>query len=216
MDGIRCAGATFLADDPDESLRTEEHAENLATLAVQKGLVVQKTPPFPSGSRPMGLEDIRDLAVFIVNRPRHDSLIVDVRKAGARVVLRGGGDVGGSLLAADARAGIDLMLGVGGAAEGLLAACAVKALGGAMLARVEPNDAAEKQACLDAGMDLARVLTTDDLIKGDEVFFSATGVTESAMLSGVRLFGDTAETQSLVLRYETGTRRFMATEHRLR
>jgi fructose-1,6-bisphosphatase II len=161
-------------------------------------------------------KDIRDLAVFIVNRPRHDSLIVDVRKAGARVVLRGGGDVGGSLLAADARAGIDLMLGVGGAAEGLLAACAVKALGGAMLARVEPNDAAEKQACLDAGMDLARVLTTDDLIKGDEVFFSATGVTESAMLSGVRLFGDTAETQSLVLRYETGTRRFMATEHRLR
>lgn len=161
-------------------------------------------------------KDIRDLAVFVVNRPRHENLIVELRKAGARVVLRGGGDVGGSLLAADARAGIDLMLGVGGAPEGLLAACAVKALGGAMLARVEPQDAAEHQACLDAGMDLKKVLTTDDLVSGDEVFFSATGVTESAMLAGVRLLGDTAETQSLVLRYETGTRRFMATEHRLR
>jgi len=161
-------------------------------------------------------KDIRDLAVFVVNRPRHENLIVDLRKAGARVVLRGGGDVGGSLLAADARAGIDLMLGVGGAPEGLLAACAVKALGGAMLARVEPQDEAERRACLDAGMDLNKVLTTNDLVSGDEVFFSATGVTESAILAGVRLLGDTAETQSLVLRHETGTRRFMATEHRLR
>lgn len=161
-------------------------------------------------------KDIRDLAVFVVNRPRHEQLIIDLRKAGARVVLRGGGDVGGSLLAADARANIDIMIGVGGAAEGLLAACAVKALGGAMLGRVEPMDEQERRACLDAGMDLAKVLTTDDLIRGDEVFFSATGVTESALLSGVRYLGDTAETQSLVLRYETGTRRFMATEHRPR
>lgn len=161
-------------------------------------------------------KDIRDLAVFVVNRPRHDTLIADLRKAGARVVLRGGGDVGGSLLAADARSAIDLMLGIGGAAEGLLAACAVKALGGAMLARVTPQDEDERRACLAAGMDLNQVLTTNELIRGDEVFFSATGVTEGAMLSGVRFLGDTAETQSLVLRYETGTRRFMTTEHRLR
>ena len=161
-------------------------------------------------------KDIRDLAVFVVNRPRHDALIAELRKAGARVVLRGGGDVGGALLAADARANIDLMLGIGGTAEGLLAACAVKALGGVMLGRVTPQLEAERNACQDAGLDLGRVLTTDDLIRGDEVFFSATGVTESAMLAGVRLLGDTAETQSLVLRFETGTRRFMATEHRLR
>jgi fructose-1,6-bisphosphatase II len=161
-------------------------------------------------------KDIRDLAVFVVNRPRHDALIAELRKAGARVVLRGGGDVGGSLLAADARSSIDLMLGIGGAAEGLLAACAVKALGGAMLGRVTPQDEDERRACLDAGMDLNQVLTTNDLVRGDEVFFSATGVTEGAMLGGVRFLGDTAETQSLVLRYETGTRRFMATEHRLR
>lgn len=159
-------------------------------------------------------KEIGDLAVFVVNRPRHELLINELRKAGARVVLRGGGDVGGSLLAADARSPIDLVLGIGGAAEGLLAACAVKALGGAMLGRVTPQDAAERQACLDAGLDLNRVLTTDDLVQGDEVFFSATGVTEGAMLGGVRLLGDRAETQSLVLRYETGTRRFMTTEHR--
>jgi fructose-1,6-bisphosphatase II len=161
-------------------------------------------------------KDIRDLAVFVVNRPRHDTLIAELRKAGARVVLRGGGDVGGSLLAADARSAIDLMLGIGGAAEGLLAACAVKALGGAMLARVTPQDEEERRACLAAGLDLNQVLTTNDLVRGDEVFFSATGVTEGAMLGGVRFLGDTAETQSLVLRYETGTRRFMTTEHRLR
>lgn len=161
-------------------------------------------------------KDIRDLAVFVINRPRHDTLIAELRKAGARVVLRGGGDVGGSLLAADARSAIDLMLGIGGAAEGLLAACAVKALGGAMLARVTPQDEDERRACIAAGMDLNQVLTTNDLIRGDEAFFSATGVTEGAMLGGVRFLGDTAETQSLVLRYETGTRRFMTTEHRLR
>jgi fructose-1,6-bisphosphatase II len=161
-------------------------------------------------------KDIPDLVAFVINRPRHDQLIDDLRKAGARVILRGGGDISGALLASDARSPVDLMLGVGGAAEGLLSACAVRALGGAMLGRVAPQSAEEKQACLEAGVDLKRILTCTDMVGGEEVFFSATGVTDGVLLKGVSYHGNTVETNSLVLRYETGTRRIINTEHTLR
>jgi len=161
-------------------------------------------------------KDISDLVVFIVERPRHRDLIHDVRKAGARVFLRPAGDIGGALLAAEPETSIDLLMGIGGAAEGLIAACAVKALGGAMLGRVVPQRQDERQACIDAGVDLGRVLTADDMVRGEKVYFSATGVTDGVLLKGVNYHGDTIETHSMVLRLETGTRRFIDTEHRVK
>ncbi|MFH2053489.1 MAG: class II fructose-bisphosphatase [bacterium] len=161
-------------------------------------------------------KDIRDLVVFVVARPRHQDLIQEIRRAGARVFLRNGGDISGALMAADPHTPVDLLMGVGGAAEGLLSACAVKALGGVMLCRVSPQSEGEKEACLEAGMELNRILTCEDMVAGDKVYFSATGVTDSVLLEGAHYHGDTAETQSMVLRFETGTRRMIKTEHRLK
>jgi len=161
-------------------------------------------------------KEIRDLLVFILDRPRHEQLIADVRNAGARVLLRRGGDIGGAMMAADPNVAIDVLMGVGGAAEGLMASCAVKALGGAIMARVAPQSEDEEKACRDFGMDLTQILTKDDLVSGDEVFFSATGVTDGWLLGGVNFHGQTVDTHSMVLRYETGTRRIIKTEHRLK
>jgi fructose-1,6-bisphosphatase II len=161
-------------------------------------------------------KDVRDVVVFMVDRPRHKQLIHDIRQAGARVFLRSGGDVGGALLAADENAPVDIMMGIGGTAEGLMAACAVKSLGGFMLGRVTPQSQNERQACLDGGVDINRVLSCGDMVQGDEVFFSATGITDGLVLHGVRYHGDYVDTQSLVLRYETGTRRLIKTEHRVK
>jgi len=166
-------------------------------------------------ARQMG-KDIRDLVVYILERSRHEALIQEVRRAGARVFLRPAGDIAGAIMTADPEGGIDLMLGVGGASEGLLAACAVKALGGAMLARVAPQDMEERQACEEAGLALDRVLACDDMVAGDDVFFTATGITDTTLLRGVRYHGDYVDTQSLVLRMDTGTRRLISTEHRLK
>ncbi len=166
-------------------------------------------------ARAKGME-INDLAVFVLDRPRHATLVDEVRQAGARVLLRQGGDVNGAMMAADPNVAIDLLLGVGGAAEGLMAACAVKALGGAIMARVAPQSEQEERACREEGLDLKRILTKDDLVSGDEVFFSATGVTVGWLLGGVNFRGQTANTHSVVLRYEPGTRRLIHTEHRLK
>ncbi|MEN8007454.1 MAG: fructose-bisphosphatase class II family protein [Candidatus Krumholzibacteriota bacterium] len=161
-------------------------------------------------------KDVNDVVVFIVDRPRHKQLIHDVRQAGARVFLRTGGDVAGALLAADVTAPVDLMMGIGGAAEGLMAACAVKALGGAMLGRITPQSQNERQACLDGSVDLEQVHSCEDMVQGDEVYFSATGITDGLLLHGVRYHGDYVDTHSMVLRYETGTRRIIKTEHRVK
>ncbi len=158
---------------------------------------------------------IQDLVVFIVDRPRHEELIREIRKAGARVFLRQGGDVGGALLAADSSTPVDLLMGVGGAAEALISACAVKALGGAMLAQVAPQSEAEKVALLDEGTDLNRIFRCSDLVQGDRVYFSATGVTDGVLLDGVSYHGNTVETHTLALRLETGTRRIINAEHRV-
>jgi len=161
-------------------------------------------------------KDIGDLAVFVVDRPRHEHLIEEIRRAGARVHLRKGGDVGGALLAADPQAPIDAMMGVGGAAEGLIAACAVKALGGTILGRVSPLGEREKANCAAAGYDLERVMTGDDLVTGGQVYFAATMVTDGVLMRGVSYHGRTVDTHSMVLRLETGTRRIITTEHRLK
>lgn len=161
-------------------------------------------------------KDIRDLVVFVLDRPRHQELIEDIRRAGARVFLRGAGDIGGALLAATKDSGVDVLMGVGGAAEGLITGCAVKALGGAMLGRINPLSESETAACENGGVDMTRIMTCEDLVKGNDVYFAATGITEGVMLDGVRYHGDTVDTQSVVLRLETGTTRIIKTEYRLR
>ena len=160
-------------------------------------------------------KDVEDLMVFILDRPRHATLIEEVRRAGARVSLRPAGDISAAVMAADPSCAIDVMMGKGGASEGLLSACAVKILGGNMLARLAPQSDTEREDCVDAGHDMDRVLTCSDMVAGDEIFFTATGVTDTLLLRGVRYHGDYVDTNTLVLRAETGTRRLISTEHRL-
>ncbi len=161
-------------------------------------------------------KDIGDLVVFILKRKRHERLIEEVRRAGARVFLREGGDVAGCLMAGYEGGEVDVLMGTGGTAEGLASACALKAMGGEILSRIDPQSYEEKQACLDAGMDMERILTAEDMIKGNSVYFSATGITDSVILEGVNYHGGVVETQTLALRSETGTRRIIKTEHRLK
>jgi len=155
---------------------------------------------------------IRDLVVFVLDRPRHAALIDEIRTAGARVMLRTDGDIGGALMAADPRTGVDLMMGIGGASEGVVAACAVKALRGAMLARLAPQTEPERAALEQAHLDTRKILTCDEMVTSREVFFAATGITTGVLLRGVRFESDRRETDSLILRGETGTRRLLRTE----
>ncbi|MCP4293409.1 MAG: fructose-bisphosphatase class II family protein [bacterium] len=161
-------------------------------------------------------KDIRDLVVFVLQRERHKKLIGEIRKAGARVTLRKGGDVAGALMAGYEHGEVDVMMGTGGAAEGLAAACAVKVMGGEFLARIDPQSEEEKSACEKAGIDTRKILTAGDLVKGDSLYFCATGITDSVILDGVHYHGNLVTTQSLALRSETGTRRIIKTEHRLK
>ncbi len=160
-------------------------------------------------------KEVADLMVFILDKPRHESLIEDVRRSGARVYLRPSGDISGGIMAADPSCPIDLMMGTGGASEGLLTACAVKTLGGSMLGRLAPRSDEERTACEEAGHDLGRVLTCSDMVAGDDTFITITGVTDTPLLRGVRYHGDCVDTQTMVLRSETGTRRIISTEYRL-
>lgn len=161
-------------------------------------------------------KEVRDLVVFILDRPRHRTLVHDVRRAGARVYLRPAGDIGAAIIAADPQGDLDLMLGVGGASEGLLAACAVKVLGGAMFGRVDPQSETEQEACRGAGIDLEQVRSADDMVAGEDIFLTATGITSTPLAHCVRYRGHYVDTQSLVLRADTGTRRIISTEHRLK
>jgi fructose-1,6-bisphosphatase II len=158
---------------------------------------------------------VRDLVVFVLDRPRHAHLIEEIRAAGARVMLADDGDIYGALLATIAGTNVDILMGIGGAPEGVLAACAVKSLGGAMRARLAPQSEAEREAITRAGLDTKRILTCDDIVSSNQIFFVATGITDSVLLRGVRLAGDRAETNSLILRCETRTRRIIFAEHLL-
>lgn len=161
-------------------------------------------------------KDIGDVVVFVIDRPRHEPLIEEIRRAGARVHLRKGGDVGGALLAADPRAQIDAMMGVGGVAEGIIGAIAVKALGGLMMGRVTPLREEERAQCIEQGVDLDKVRTCEDMVASDEIYFAATMITDGMLMRGVSYHGRTVDTHSIVLRLETGTRRIIKTEHRLK
>ena len=156
---------------------------------------------------------VRDLQVIVLDRPRHEDLIEEIRAAGARVLLQAHGDTAGALIAATPGTGADMLMGVGGVPEGVTAACAVRAMRGAMLGRLAPQSKEELDAVKAAGLDTKRILTSDELVASDRIFFAATGITEGPLLAGVKYHGTMAKTQSLLIRSETGTRRLIHTEH---
>jgi fructose-1,6-bisphosphatase II len=157
---------------------------------------------------------VSDISVVILERPRHDDLIAEVREAGARIKFITDGDVAGAIAAAREGTGVDLLLGIGGTPEGIIAACALKCMGGALQGKLWPKDDEERQKALDAGHDLDRVLHIDDLVRGD-VFFVATGITDGELLRGVRYSSGGCTTQSLVLRSRSGTIRSIDSLHSL-
>ena len=158
--------------------------------------------------------EIRDVMVVMLDRERHQDAIREVREAGARVRLITDGDVSASLLAVSEDTPVDLLWGIGGTPEGVISAAAIKCIGGQLLGRLWPRDDAERTAAIEAGYDLDRVLTCDDLIAGDDAFFSATGVTDGDVLQGVRYQGDRgASTESLVMRSRSGTVRRIFARH---
>jgi fructose-1,6-bisphosphatase II len=157
--------------------------------------------------------DIRDVMVVMLDRPRHEEQMRAVREAGARVRLIKDGDVAASLLAVSENTAVDLLWGIGGTPEGVISAAAIKCLGGELLGRLWPRDEDERTRAIDAGYDLQRVLAVEDLVKGQDVFFSATGVTDGDVLEGVRYHGGSATTASLVMRARSGTVRQVTARH---
>jgi fructose-1,6-bisphosphatase II len=191
MDKIACGPEAAGAIDIDAS-----PTENVRRVAEAKG----KTP--------------RDVTVIVLERDRHDALIAELREAGAKVNLIRDGDVAPAIAAAHGGiAEVDLLMGIGGTPEGVIAAAAIKCLGGALQGRLWPRNDDERRELVDAGFDVERVLTTDDLVAGEDVFVAATGVTSGALLHGVRATRDGAVTESLVVRSRSGTVRRVEAEH---
>jgi fructose-1,6-bisphosphatase II len=158
---------------------------------------------------------IGDVIVVVLDRPRHEEQIREIREAGARIRLITDGDVSAALLAVSERSPVDLLWGIGGTPEGVLSAAALKSMGGQLLGRLWPRNDEERSAAVNEGYDLQRILTADDLCSGEDVFFSATGVTDGDVLQGVRYRGKGATTESLVMRSRSGTvRRVQATHDR--
>jgi fructose-1,6-bisphosphatase II len=154
-----------------------------------------------------------DVAVTILDRERHTGLIRECREAGAHVQLITDGDVAGAIVAAAPRTQVDMLIGIGGTPEGVIAAAALKCLGGAIQGRLYPRTDDERRTLLDQGLDPAKVLTTDDLVSGTDVFFAATGITDGYLLRGVKYFPDGATTHSMVMRARSGTLRYVEAEH---
>jgi fructose-1,6-bisphosphatase II len=155
-----------------------------------------------------------EIGVVALDRPRHEQLIQRVRDVGARVFLITDGDVAGAIAAARTqRSGVDLLLGIGGTPEGVVGASALKCLGGAMQGRLYPRNDEEREKLVEAGFDLDAVLTTDDLVSGDDVFFAATGITTGSLLRGVSYTDEGAVTHSMVMRSRSGTVRYVEAEH---
>ncbi|MBD8870372.1 class II fructose-bisphosphatase [Nocardioides donggukensis] len=172
-------------------------AENIHLVAKAKGV----TP--------------EDVTVVLLDRPRHERIAEEIRATGARIKFITDGDVAGAIMAARPETGIDLLLGIGGTPEGIIAACAMKCLGGTIQGRLWPTDDEERQRAIDAGHDLDAVLSTDQLVTGDDCFFVATGITDGELMRGVRYRAGGATTHSLVMRSRSGTIRSITSEHRL-
>jgi fructose-1,6-bisphosphatase II len=156
-----------------------------------------------------------DVTVVLLDRPRHEELAREIRDTGARIKFITDGDVAGAIMAARPDTGVDLLLGVGGTPEGIIAACAMKCMEGVIQGRLWPTDDDERQRAIDAGHDLDRVLYTDDLVSGDDCFFVATGITDGELMKGVRYRAGGASTHSLVMRSRSGTIRQIISEHKI-
>jgi fructose-1,6-bisphosphatase II len=176
---------------------TRPVAENIQALAKAKG-----TTP-------------RDITAVVLDRDRHVDLIAEIRSTGARIRLIPDGDVAGAISTAWTESGADMLFGIGGTPEGVIAAAALKCMGGELQGRLWPRNDDERQAAIDAGYDLDRVLSTDDLVGGDNCFFAATGITDGELLKGVHFSRAGASTQSLVMRSKSGTVRLVNAQHQL-
>ena len=161
-------------------------------------------------------ESVEDVTVVLLDRPRHEGLAQEIRDAGARIRFISDGDVAGAIMAARETTGIDLLLGIGGTPEGIITACAIKCLGGVIQGRLAPRDDEDRQKAIDAGHDLDAVLSTDDLVRSENCFFVATGITDGELLRGVRYRAGGATTHSLVMRSKSGTIRVIESHHQLR
>ena len=160
-------------------------------------------------------KDLDDLTTIILDRDRHRDMIAEIRRAGARIRLIPDGDVAAALMTAWPDSGVDVLLGVGGTPEGVIAACALRAMGGEIQGKLYARDEDELRRGREAGFDFDKILTMDDLVSSEDVFFAATGITDGELLKGVRYFGDGASTDSLVVRGLTGTVRQIIATHRL-
>ncbi|MER7015654.1 class II fructose-bisphosphatase [Saccharopolyspora sp. NPDC000359] len=159
--------------------------------------------------------DVSDVTVCILDRPRHEQIVKEVREAGARIQFISDGDVAGAIAAARPGSGVDMLLGIGGTPEGIIAACALKCLDGEIQTRLWPRDDAERAKLRDSGHDVNQVLTTSDLVRGDNMFFCATGITDGALLKGVHYRANRCTTQSIVMRSKSGTVRVIEGQHRM-
>ncbi len=160
-------------------------------------------------------KSVNDITVVVLDRPRHQDLIAQIRSAGARIKMIPDGDIGGALLTCKFDRGADILMGIGGTPEAVITACAIKALGGAMQGKLWFRDGEEERKALDAGMDIHRVLALNDLVSSDDVFFAATGITDGDFLSGVRYEGQWLHTSSMVMRSKSGTVRYINARHSL-
>ena len=160
-------------------------------------------------------KSVNDLVVFVLDKPRHEQLIQQIRSVGARIQLHSDGDVSGALMAVDPRAEVDVMMGTGGSPEGVLAACAIKGMGGQMLCRLDPQSYVEKEAIQEAGVDVREVLSVDNLVRSEDAFFAATGISGGSFLQGVRYTGHGAVTHSMIIRAKTGTLRYIESYHNM-
>jgi fructose-1,6-bisphosphatase II len=186
--GPEAAGAIDLEASPTDNLQAVAHAKGTS---------------------------VRDLTVVILDRERHRDLIAEVRATGARIQLITAGDIAGAISTAWTQSGVDVLYGIGGTPEGIIAAAALKSMGGELQGRLWPRHEGERRAAEEAGYDVSRVLGTDDLVKGDNCFFAATGISGGELLRGVRYDAHGATTQSLVMRSKSGTVRLVEARHRL-
>ena len=160
-------------------------------------------------------KSVNDVTVVLLDRPRHTEIAEQIREAGARIRFIMDGDVAGAVMAATPGTGIDILMGIGGAPEAVVAACAIRCLGGEIQCKLWPRDDEERQNVLAAGIDIDAVLHAEDLVGGDDVFFAATGITDGDFLKGVRYLADGATTQSVVMRSRSGTVRWVEAQHPL-
>ncbi len=184
--GQEAAGAIDINASPEENVRA---------VAKAKGL------------------DVSEVTVVVLERDRHDDLILELRASGARVNLIRDGDVAPAIAASQAFTGVDMLMGIGGTPEGVISAAAIKCTGGSIQGKLWPRSGDERQRLIDSGYDVERVLMTDDLVSGSDVFVAATGVTSGALLRGVRVSGTGVETESIVMRSRSGTVRRIAAYH---